>query len=224
MYIFQDLVCGGDLFSYLIDGKFLKPIAEPEAILIVFQLMQALNFLHRELSIVHRDLKLDNILLEIPIPQSKIYLCDFGIAKYLDNSQQTTDSCVGTIEYCAPEVFSNNTKFEPCILLQIPNDGYNFKCDLWSLGVICHILLSGISPFYADGDKGNMIRAARFGRLNLNKPQFQKITSFAKDFISKLLKVNPQQRMSIEECFEHPWIKSNRKKLDWYYCKLISKQ
>lgn len=185
--------------------------------------MQALNFLHRHLFIVHRDLKLDNILLELPIPQSRIYLCDFGIAKYLDNSQQTTDTCVGTIEYCAPEVFSNNAKFEPCFLLQIPHDGYNYKCDLWSLGVICHILLSGISPFYADGNKANMIRAARTGKLNLNKPQFQNTTSFAKNFVRKLLKVNPQHRMSIDECFEHQWIKSNRKKLDWYYHKLISK-
>lgn len=206
--IFQDLACGGDLFSYLVCDGYLRAISEKEAILIVFQLMKALHFLHKNLRIIHRDIKLDNVLLELPIPQSKIYLCDFGIAKYIGHKR--TRTCVGTLEYSAPEVFkteiSGKTSIQP----------YGFKSDMWSLGIVTHILLSGISPFYSDV-RENIINGTRIGKLNFNKPQFQKVSQSAKSFIKRLLVVDPQSRMDINDCFEHVWIKLNRPKLEKFY-------
>ncbi|EGW33017.1 uncharacterized protein SPAPADRAFT_150549 [Spathaspora passalidarum NRRL Y-27907] len=211
IYIFEDLICGGDLFSYLRTGKYLRALPEQETISIVYQLLKAISYLHKELQIVHRDLKLDNILLEIPVPRTRIYLCDFGIAKCLSNcKQQKTDTCVGTIEYSAPEVFQEERE-------------YSFKCDLWSLGVICHILLSGISPFYGNGEKEFMITAARTGRVNLNRHQFRNSSSMCKSFIQRLLKVDPDERMSIDDCFNHEWIRINQTNLEKFYQKRIAK-
>ncbi|EDK44297.1 conserved hypothetical protein [Lodderomyces elongisporus NRRL YB-4239] len=169
--------------------------------------MKALQFLHKNLLIVHRDLKLDNVLMHIPLPKSRIYLCDFGIAKQLPSGRTTT--CVGTIEYSAPEVFkcdSNGRAIE----------AYNFKCDIWSLGIITHILLSGISPFYAH-EKASILLASREGKLNFNRKQFSHTSSLAQRFVSALLKVDASKRLDIDECFEHGWIKRNKAKLEAFY-------
>lgn len=182
---------------------YLKAIPEREAIFIVFQIMKALHFLHKKLKIVHRDLKLDNILLELPIPGSKIYLCDFGIAKHLGYNNRT-NTCVGTLEYSAPEVFKADKSGNKAV------QSYDFKCDTWSLGVITHILLSGVSPFYSES-KDKILKASRLGQLNFAKPQFSKISLSSKSYIKKLLRVEVTSRMDINDCFDHNWIKLQRK-------------
>ena len=73
IYIFQDLISGGDLFSYLAKGDCLVPISETESLIIIYQILLALQFLHSN-GIVHRDLKLDNILLHTPEPVSYTHL------------------------------------------------------------------------------------------------------------------------------------------------------
>ncbi|RCK55373.1 Meiosis-specific serine/threonine-protein kinase MEK1 [Candida viswanathii] len=208
IFIFQNLVCGGDLFSYLVCDGYLKGIPEKEAILMVFQLMKALQFLHRKLQIIHRDIKLDNILLELPLPHSKIYLCDFGIAKHI--GYKRTKTCVGTLEYSAPEVFKYDSSGKKTLT------PYDFRSDMWSLGVVTHILLSGISPFYSD-NRDSIIDATRVGKLNFEKPQFHKVSQAAKSFVKRLLQLDPENRMDVEECFEHVWIKLNRPKLEKFY-------
>ncbi|CAK9439607.1 uncharacterized protein LODBEIA_P37070 [Lodderomyces beijingensis] len=169
--------------------------------------MKGLQFLHKKLQIVHRDLKLDNILMQIPLPKTKIYICDFGIAKQLEKSR--TNTCVGTVEYSAPEVFRANEKGQS-------DSPYNFKCDTWSLGIITHIVLSGISPFYSDR-KEVILKNARDGRLDFQRKQFSKISTYAKDFVAALLNIDVGCRLDIDECFEHCWIKSNRAKLEKFY-------
>ncbi|KAI5952368.1 hypothetical protein KGF54_003234 [Candida jiufengensis] len=215
-YIVQDLICGGDLFSYLVKGTTLKAISERESIFIIFQVMKALQFLHKNLNIIHRDLKLDNILLEIPQPKTKIYLCDFGIAKNVSFSNGRTNTSVGTIEYSAPEVFKqdlNGKSTKP----------YNFKCDIWSLGVITHILLSGISPFYSD-QKQHILDLTRRGQLNFKRKQFNQVSNKAQSFIQSLIQIDSGIRLDIDECFEHNWIKANRLKLERFYRENILKK
>lgn len=201
------------MFSYLVKDDYLKAIPEREAIFIVFQIMKALQFLHKKLKIVHRDLKLDNILLELPIPKTKIYLCDFGIAKYLGHNNRT-NTCVGTLEYSAPEVFKSDKSGDKAV------QPYDFKCDIWSLGVITHILLSGVSPFYSES-KEKIIKASRLGQLNLAKPQFNKVSLSGKSCIKRLLQVEAASRMDINDCFDHDWIKLQRKKLEKTYRSVV---
>lgn len=134
-------ITGGDLFSYLSDGEHMSSVPEAEALLIVFQILKALEYLHSN-NITHRDLKLDNILRVSQHPGSRILLIDFGISKYYvrDRSRRMT-TVAGTPEYAAPEIgFAASNTFAGAA----KRSGYDMKCDLWSLGVILHILLSGI--------------------------------------------------------------------------------
>ncbi|KAJ8102134.1 kinase-like domain-containing protein [Lipomyces tetrasporus] len=216
IYIFEDLITGGDLFSYLIKGETLGPVPEAEALVIVFQILKALEYVHSK-NVAHRDLKLDNILLVSQNPGSRIVLVDFGISKYVIGSRRMT-TVVGTPEFSAPEV-----GFADSLRQKNHRSGYDFKCDLWSLGIVLHILLSGISPFYDSTENTSSIaRNARECRLNLNGAAWANISRSAKDLVKRLICVNPDQRFSVQQCFTHPWIRAHMSDLlSIYETKLI---
>lgn len=223
MYIFQDLVPGGDLFSYLAKGDCLSSISETESLLIVYQILNALKYLH-DLGIVHRDLKLDNILLCSPEPCTRVVLADFGIAKDLTTAKARMHTVVGTPEYCAPEVgFRASRKvyqsFSRAATLE--QKGYDSKCDLWSLGVIAHIMLTGISPFYGDGTERSIIQNAKIGKLNFKAKQWSAVANTAKDFVSKLLEVDVTKRLDSKQSLNHPWIFNHCDQLKKIYSKKI---
>lgn len=218
--------CGGDLFSYLARGNSLGALPEFEALTITYQILGALRYLHQN-NIVHRDLKLDNILLASPEPFTKIVLADFGIAKTTCSTKRRMFTVVGTPEYCAPEVGFDLTKnpdfkAENLNKLSLFKRGYNSKCDIWSLGIIVHIMLSGISPFYEDGDEINIINSAKRGHLKLHLRQWSKSSSFAKDFVQSLLSVDIEKRLNVRECFEHSWIKMHEGELVRIYEKILT--
>ncbi|KAL3232804.1 Meiosis-specific serine/threonine-protein kinase MEK1 [Nakaseomyces bracarensis] len=226
LYIFQELIPGGDLFSYLAKGDCLIPVPQTDALIFVYQILHALNYLHSK-GIVHRDLKLDNILLCSPEPHAKIVLADFGIAKTISSRKGRMFTVVGTPEYCAPEVgFKADRKayhsfFRAATLEQ---QGYDSKCDLWSLGVITHIMLTGISPFYGDGTEQSIIQQAKLGKLNFQIEQWNNIDASAKHFVAKLLEVNVEKRLDCDKCFKHSWISKHNDKLrEIYYKKILAK-
>ncbi|CCK70304.1 serine/threonine protein kinase MEK1 KNAG_0E00360 [Huiozyma naganishii CBS 8797] len=225
LYIFQDLIPGGDLFSYLAKGDCLTSISETESLLFVYQILQALKYLHDQ-GIVHRDLKLDNILLQSPEPCTKIVLADFGIAKHLTSKVTRMHTIVGTPEYCAPEVgFKANRKmyqsFSRAATLEQDKIGYNKKCDLWSLGVITHIMLTGVSPFYGDGTEKSIIANAKMGYLNFKIKHWARVSQQAKDFVKCLLKVNVEDRADSDNALSHPWIQKHEAQLQQIYKRKI---
>ncbi len=223
LYIFQDLIPGGDLFSYLAKGDCLTSMSETESLLIVFQILQALNYLHDQ-DIVHRDLKLDNILLCTPEPCTRIVLADFGIAKDLNSNKERMHTVVGTPEYCAPEVgFRANRKayqsFSRAATLE--QRGYDSKCDLWSLGVITHIMLTGISPFYGDGSERSIIQNAKIGKLNFKLKQWDIVSDNAKSFVKDLLQTDVVKRLNSKQGLKHIWIAKHLSQLERLYYKKI---
>ena len=128
-YLVLEYMGGGDLFDYLKARKF--RLTEDRAREIILQLIQAVQFLH-SFGVVHRDIKLENVMMSDVTDNAVPKLADFGLAKIVGPSEKA-DEPFGTLGYAAPEVL----KKEP----------YGPACDLWSLGCISHALLCGALPF-----------------------------------------------------------------------------
>lgn len=146
-----------------------------------------------------------------PEKLTKIVIADFGTACQITHQEQRMYDIVGTPEYSAPEVgfyekviTNNNSSSNPDY--DRSPDGYTWKCDMWSIGVILHIILSGISPFYDNGEDISMIKAAKMGKLNFQKRQWEKISTKAKDMVKGLLLLNVDQRLGCKQCLQHPWV------------------
>lgn len=256
MKLFQELAVGGDLFSYLSqDGRILKKIPESEAVFALYQICNGLNYLH-ENGIVHRDLKLDNILIMgVPIRYPILKIGDFGIAKQhlplgdsqvIDltkwsdgsynnkhNNNRTSrkaywmNTMVGTAEYAAPEInllskikkekekkrkkgqgildikdfFIEGNKIEGRNECENEKETkYTEKVDSWSLGVVGHILLSGVSPFYSESLEETILQSRRGIIYIDNGGLWEGISNVSKDFIRGCLQVDSNKRLSIKEC------------------------
>lgn len=131
-YLVTELVKGTDLFDEVSKGA----LTEKSAAHIMKEVLLAINHCHHE-NICHRDLKPENILIEAS--SHRIKLIDFGTAGDFD-PKKGLSGILGTAYYIAPEVLSKSGK-------------YDLKCDMWSLGVILYILLTGIPPFNGHSDE-----------------------------------------------------------------------
>lgn len=207
--IFQELAIGGDLFSYLSqegseEGSTLHGLPEPEAIFALFQICQGLVYLHKN-GIVHRDLKLDNIfVMDAPINYPRLAIGDFGIARDTKECNGRMQTMVGTAEYAAPEIqLPRESKSNHIIanITSITANTYTSKVDVWSVGVIAHILFTGISPFYGSTLEEMRARTERgVGGLthwrNGTSPTGQA-------FVLQTLAVDARERPSAEELVQH---------------------
>ncbi|CAG9314082.1 unnamed protein product [Blepharisma stoltei] len=188
LFIVTDYISGGSLFTWLKDREF--SIAEIIARKIIKDLANALLFLHTN-GIIHRDLKLENILIETDKNGVvKPILIDFGLSCMLAPHQCSQES-VGTLKYAAPEVLS-----------RIP---YRESVDLWGLGVISYILLIGRMPFYGKNDQDIATRILK-KPIDLEGENFRHISQGAKEIIKGLLTRRPANRMSLNALLEHEWV------------------
>ncbi|NXG37509.1 MKNK2 kinase, partial [Dromaius novaehollandiae] len=190
---------------------------ELEASVVVRDIASALHFLHNK-GIAHRDLKPENILCESPDQVSPVKICDFdlgsGIKLNGDCSPISTPELLtpcGSAEYMAPEVVEAFNE-EASI--------YDKRCDLWSLGVILYIMLSGYPPFVGHcgsdcgWDRGeachtcqNMLfESIQEGKYEFPDKDWAHISFGAKDLISKLLVRDAKKRLSAAQVLEHPWV------------------
>ncbi|XP_073178838.1 death-associated protein kinase 2-like isoform X4 [Lepidochelys kempii] len=179
---------GGELFDFIAEKEMLM---EAEAIEFLQQILQAVAYMHGR-HIAHFDLKPENImLLEKDVPNPKIKIIDFGLAQKLEDGV-TFKSLCGTPQYVAPEVIN----YEPL----------SSATDMWSIGVITYILLSGMSPFQGETDAETLSNVVA-GNYEFEEKYFSETTDMAKDFIQQLLVKEPGSRMSAAESLVHPWIK-----------------
>ncbi len=140
------------------------------------------------LGIVHRDLKLENIMMNDCGDKAVPKIVDFGLSKIIGPNETATEP-FGTLGYVAPEVL----KKQP----------YTFSCDVWSLGCILYALLSGSLPFDHSEQK-ELIRMTMEDTLKFDLPVWEKISSSCKSLIADLLKKSPSQRISLNEAMRHP--------------------
>ncbi|XP_058714252.1 myosin light chain kinase, smooth muscle-like isoform X2 [Poecile atricapillus] len=182
----MEYVEGGELFERIVDDDFEH--TEPSSAQYVRQILEGLQFMHGQ-AIVHLDLKPENIVCVSP-GSHWIKIIDFGLARKL--APDTPVKVLhGTPEFMAPEVVA----FEPV----------SFSTDMWSVGVICYILLSGESPFQGDTDMETLsnVTAAQW---DFEEEIFSEISQQAKDFISQLLQKDPRRRLPSAGALVHPWL------------------
>uniref|UniRef100_A0A8C2K0V4 Myosin light chain kinase, smooth muscle n=1 Tax=Cyprinus carpio TaxID=7962 RepID=A0A8C2K0V4_CYPCA len=184
-----DMISGGELFERIIDEDF--ELTEREVIKYMLQIVDGVNFIHKK-GIVHLDLKPENIMC-VNKTGSKIKLIDFGLARRLENAG-SLKVLFGTPEFVAPEV--------------INYEAISYATDMWSIGVICYILVSGLSPFMGDNDNETLSNVTS-ATWDFEDEAFDEISDEAKDFISNLLKKDMKARLSCDQCFQHPWLKQD---------------
>eukprot|EP01137_Pigoraptor_chileana_P014809 Opistho-2@69951 len=196
IYLVMDRVQGGDMLDCILNSPPGR-LSERTTRFLVYQILVSLRYLH-ELNIAHRDLKPENVLLmdRNAMPQTK--LCDFGFARIVGENSFMM-SLVGTPAYVAPEVLDDNEM------------GYQRSVDMWSVGVIIYVSLSGTFPFNEDEDIRCQIQNAAF---MFPKQTWSKITNDALNMITRLLTVNPRERMSVQDALAHPWMQGAQLKLD----------
>lgn len=166
---------GGELFHFILERKHLT---EREAALIMKQLLSALMYLHNN-NISHRDIKPENFMLKSKGDPSCVKMIDFGLSKDF-SGQDTMSTMSGSPYYIAPEVFLQN---------------YNSKIDIWSLGVVLYIMLSGKVPFPGNSELeiiGNVIK----GDFHFNHEPFQRHSKQAKEFLQHLIQKDVSQRFT----------------------------
>ncbi|XP_078264059.1 MAP kinase-interacting serine/threonine-protein kinase 1-like isoform X1 [Rhinoraja longicauda] len=216
-YLVFEKMHGGSILTHI---QRIKHFNEREASIVVKDIASALNFLHTK-GIAHRDLKPENILCEFAEQISPVKICDFDLGSGVKLSSACTPITTpelmtpcGSVEYMAPEVvetFTEEASF------------YDKRCDLWSLGVILYIMLSGNPPFVGNcgtdcgWDRGEACRACRnilFERIQEGKYDFPEkdwahISNDAKDLICKLLVRDAKDRLGAAQVLQHSWVQGN---------------
>jgi len=184
----MELVTGGELFFKIVEqGSY----SETDASNIVRQIVEGVKYLH-SLGIAHRDLKPENLLCSGEGSQMLIKIADFGLSKIFAGGQQLETSC-GTPDYAAPEVLTGE-------------QAYDKSVDLWSVGVITYVLLCGYPPFYAQSQPA-LFEKIIHADYDFPEPEWNHISSTAKEFIRGLLVLMPSQRFTVDQCLEHPFLR-----------------
>ncbi|XP_061343949.1 serine/threonine-protein kinase SAPK3-like [Gastrolobium bilobum] len=186
--IVMEYAGGGELFDRVNDAG---RISEDEARFFFLQLICGVSYCH-SMQICHRDLKLENILLDgNPAPQLKI--CDFGFSKsaFLHSRPKST---IGTPAYIAPEVF-----------LRKEYDGK--LADVWSCGVSLYVMLFGAYPFADPGEANNIRKSIeRIMSVQYSIPDSIRVSAECRHLLSRIFVANPAMRITVTEIKQHPWL------------------
>eukprot|EP00522_Entomoneis_paludosa_P016057 CAMPEP_0172463324 /NCGR_PEP_ID=MMETSP1065-20121228/46814_1 /TAXON_ID=265537 /ORGANISM="Amphiprora paludosa, Strain CCMP125" /LENGTH=474 /DNA_ID=CAMNT_0013219241 /DNA_START=826 /DNA_END=2250 /DNA_ORIENTATION=- len=191
LFIITELGRGGDLF-HLLTTHPKHGVTESYAAKTVVEMLSAVAFLHSR-SICHRDLKLENWVLESGKDVwSPLKLIDFGLSTHFSRGQRLS-RVVGSSYYVAPEVLKKS---------------YTEACDLWSLGVIVYMLLSGAPPFYGKNDEAIKASIVQ-GEYTFPHELFRDVSDEAMAFVSTLLSYNIEYRYTADQALTHPWLSAN---------------
>lgn len=191
LFIITELGRGGDLF-HLLTTHPKHGVTEAYAAKTVAQMLSAVSFLHSR-HICHRDLKLENWVLESGKDVwSPLKLIDFGLSTHFTPGHRLS-RVVGSSYYVAPEVLKKS---------------YTEACDLWSLGVIVYMLLSGAPPFYGKNDEAIKASIVQ-GEYTFPHELFRDVSDEAMSFVSTLLSYNIEHRYTGEQALTHPWLAVN---------------
>ncbi|GFR51827.1 hypothetical protein Agub_g14290 [Astrephomene gubernaculifera] len=185
VHIAMELCAGGELFDSIVEaGNF----TEKKAALYFRKMVEVVNHCH-ELGVMHRDLKPENFLLTSKGPEGELKLTDFGLGVFFKPGERFRD-LVGSPYYVAPEVLRKN---------------YSHEADMWSLGVILYILLSGLPPFWGDTED-QIFKMVLKGHIDFKTDPWPKISEAAKDCVRRLLDQDVSKRATAAQILKHEWL------------------
>ncbi|KAI8610308.1 kinase-like domain-containing protein [Chytriomyces sp. MP71] len=195
LYLVMDLCTGGELFEWIMEkGTFY----EEDAAEIIRTVVDCVAYLHDQ-NVVHRDIKPENLLFRSRNSLSELMIADFGLSKTLDpeNADLLLKSTVGTPGYMAPEI--------------LRRQGHGKPVDMWAIGVMTYFLLCGYFPFAVGASAGADFNAGVDRVLRADfafepAEYWLDISSDAKDFISRLIRLNPDERMTAKDALNHSWM------------------
>lgn len=187
IYLVMEYCDGGDLYDKIEQVVNQKGVfSEREAVQVVEKLFRAINHCHAH-GVCHRDLKPENIMIG---KNGELKIIDFGLSKLQLGAARELQTKVGSPFYVAPEILTSNS--------------YGSEVDVWSLGVIMHIMLSGLMPFGGDNTTDILHNVVKC-EVDLSKPQFQAVSAEGKALLASIFTKQPAQRPSADSVLKHPW-------------------
>lgn len=177
----MELCPGGELFERITQKK--NKMTEKEAAQILEKILKAINHCHSQ-KIIHRDIKPENIMYGA---DGEVKLIDFGLAKQVKEQNSHLRTIAGTPYFISPDVLHGN---------------YGKECDIWSLGVVFYMMMTGKYPF--DGSN----RVEVFSKIKSGKFNMPRNTSEeCNDLLKRMICVNPAERITANDALHHPWLK-----------------
>lgn len=185
VHMILELCAGGELYQR---QSQIGVFEEAQARVLIQQMLCAVAHLHQH-CVAHRDLKLENWLFTRPEPDLELRLCDFGLSVVLKPGEKVTDR-VGSVYYVAPEVLAGS---------------YDARADIWSLGVILYMMLSGLPPF--NGSQPELIlREITVGQVSFGASIWKSVSNHPRGLIMQLLRRDPGERPTAAKALEAPWV------------------
>ncbi|XP_006872208.1 PREDICTED: serine/threonine-protein kinase 17A-like [Chrysochloris asiatica] len=188
MILVLEYAAGGEIFDQCVADRD-EAFKEKDVQRLMRQILEGVRFLHTH-DVVHLDLKPQNILLTSESPLGDIKIVDFGLSRIMKSNEELRE-IMGTPEYVAPEILSY--------------DPISMATDMWSIGVLTYVMLTGISPFLGDNKQETFLNISQMN-LSYSEEEFDVVSESAVDFIKALLVKKPEDRATAEECLKHPWL------------------
>ncbi|CAD8171468.1 unnamed protein product [Paramecium octaurelia] len=185
VFLILELAENGSLFSYI---RKRRRLPENEAFVYFFQTCLGIDYLHKK-NIIHRDLKPENLLLD---KSGNIKVCDFGWSAETTQNGVRRTFC-GTLDYMAPEMLTNQP--------------YSFSLDIWCLGILLYELIHGYAPFKGRTENEKCNNIVKMATIDYDPT----LSTEAKQLIQGILKYNPAERLSMNQIFDHVWLKKHYK-------------
>jgi serine/threonine protein kinase len=204
-YLVMELMEGGELLELIIEKK---TFLEREARSTIKCVLQALAYMHDK-RVAHRDIKPENLLLSDHKDMNSVKLADFSFAKHIRKRNDCRTLC-GTPGYLAPEM-----------LERFP--AYDVKCDVWSVGCLMFLLLSGCLPF-DDADNEVVFDLTRNGQFDFHPEDWDSISKSAKRLVSYMLIVKPKKRISAAHALESHWVERGDPELEKRQIEMVKQE
>ncbi|XP_035512191.1 serine/threonine-protein kinase 17A-like [Morone saxatilis] len=180
---------GGEIFNQCVSDREDEAFSEEDVKRLMRQILEGVSFLHQN-NVVHLDLKPQNILLTSSSPLGDIKIVDFGLSRMVSSHQELRE-IMGTPEYVAPEILN----YEPI----------STATDMWSIGVLAYVMLTGISPFLGEDKQETFLNISQLN-VSYTEEELQQLDPASLSFIQTLLRKQPQDRATAEQCLKHPWL------------------